>query len=179
MTVDGSGLDETAFSQIHEMTDAALDEALERFVEMREAEGAAISADVSSKLEAMRENLEKLKARAPLVAEDYRARLRARMEELLDGVPLDETRMAMEAAIFAERSCVDEELTRIESHIAQMRVFLRQNGAVGRKLDFLTQEMNREANTIGSKANDITITNIALEMKSDIEKIREQVQNLE
>lgn len=120
-----------------------------------------------------------VKERAPLVVEEYREKLNRRLEDILGNVEVDPQRVAQEVAVFADRGCIDEEITRLESHLIQLDGILREGGQVGRKLDFLVQEMNRESNTIASKANDVQIVQATIALKSEIEKIREQVQNLE
>ena len=160
----------------------ALTEALNNLTAMREKEGGAIRRDLLDKLDAMSQLVEEIKQRAPMVVRNYRDKLRARVEELLDEAKLpslDPGRLETEVTLFADRCCIDEELTRLSSHIQQFRQALDLKEASGRKLDFLTQELNREANTIASKSNDLEITRAALGMKNEIEKIREQIQNLE
>ena len=157
----------------------ALDEAVEKFVAMRTQEGENLKNDILSKGEHIRELLSVVRERSPLVVQEYQERLNNRLKELLGGVEIDPQRLATEVAVFADRGCVDEEMTRLESHLGQLRTILEGGGQAGRKLDFLVQEMNRETNTIASKANDLTIVQTTIEMKSEIEKIREQVQNLE
>ncbi len=157
----------------------ALEEAVTRFVAMREMEGEALKRDILGKGVRILELVQIVKARSPLVVEEYREKLTHRLKELLDGVDVDPQRIATEVAIFADRGCVDEEITRLESHLVQLAHILEKGGQVGRKLDFLVQEMNRESNTIASKANDIQIVQATIELKSEIEKIREQIQNLE
>ena len=120
-----------------------------------------------------------IKERSPLVVEQYQQKMQSRLNELLETVEIDQQRIVQEVAIFADRSCIDEEVIRLESHLVQLQEILSHGGQVGRKLDFLVQEMNREANTIASKANDMEITRNTIELKSEIEKIREQVQNIE
>lgn len=148
---------------------------------MREIEGEKLAADLIEKGKKIKSILDKIEERAPGVVRDYTSRLRERIAELLDGsVTVHEERILTEAAIFADKCSIDEEITRLNSHLTQLEKILKEGKeAEGKKLDFLVQEMNREANTIGSKANDITITNYMLEIKSEIEKIREQVQNIE
>ena len=161
-----------------EAAGAALD-ALDR---MREKEGAALRDDILVKIAALEASREKILARAPLVVSDYRDRLNSRVGELLDPETLkglDPARLAQEVTLFSDKCCIDEELTRLASHFAQFRQILSQKEAAGKKLDFLTQELNRETNTIASKSNDLAITQEALAMKNEIEKIREQIQNLE
>lgn len=157
----------------------ALDEALERFVAMRQAEGEALKRDVLLKRERITELVKLVQARSPLVVAEYRDKLNHRLKDLLEGVDVDPQRLATEVAVFADKGCVDEEITRLESHLVQLADILEAGGQVGRKLDFLVQEMNRESNTIASKANDIQIVQATIELKSEIEKIREQIQNLE
>lgn len=157
----------------------ALREAAEKFSAMRQREGEALRADIEKKCGGLAEMVEKINERSPFVVEEYQQKLQARLEELLKGIEIDPQRIATEAAVFADRSCVDEEITRLESHIGQMYEIFAAGGLVGRKLDFLVQEMNRETNTIASKANDLAITKLTIDMKSEIEKIREQIQNIE
>ena len=157
----------------------ALEQAISKFVEMREKEGAALVNDILNKREQIQIMLETIKQRCPFVVNEYKQKLQNRIKELLSTVEIDEQRIAMETALFADRSCIDEEVTRLESHIVQLKDILQKGGQIGRKLDFLVQEMNREVNTIASKANDIEITGVTIEMKSEIEKIREQIQNIE
>lgn len=156
-------------------------EASSNLENMRQIEGEKLAEDLIEKGEKIKSILDKITERAPGVVKDYTARLRERITELLDGnASLPEERILTEAAIFADKYSIDEEITRLNSHLMQLKKILKEGKeAEGKKLDFLVQEMNREANTIGSKANDITITNHMLEIKSEIEKIREQVQNIE
>ena len=123
--------------------------------------------------------MEQVKSRSPETVSEYRARLEERMNEVLANLQLDPARILTEAAIFADKVAVDEETVRLRSHISQLHQMLEQGGAVGRKLDFLIQEFNREANTIGSKCNDTDLARVVVDIKAEIEKIREQVQNLE
>lgn len=158
---------------------SVLQEALDRFVAMREAEGERLRADVLSRLLVLEEHLAFVEERSPQTVAEYRARLTAKLNELLGGAVADEARILTEAAIVADRLAVDEETVRLHSHIAQLRGILDCAEPVGRKLDFLVQEMNRETNTIGSKCSDTAIAGHVVEMKSEIEKIREQIQNIE
>ena len=158
---------------------SVLQEALDRFVAMREAEGERLRADVLSRLLTLEEHLAFVEERSPQTVAEYRARLTAKLNELLGGAVADEARILTEAAIVADRLAVDEETVRLHSHIAQLRSILDCAEPVGRKLDFLVQEMNRETNTIGSKCSDTAIAGHVVEMKSEIEKIREQIQNIE
>ena len=156
-----------------------LQNALKQFVAMRETEGERLKADVLSRLVAMEEHLTFVEERSPQTIAEYRARLTAKLTELLNGAVPDENRILTEAAIVADRLAVDEETVRLRSHFAQLRTILESTEPVGRKLDFLVQEMNRETNTIGSKCSDTAIASHVVEMKSKIEKIREQIQNIE
>ena len=156
-----------------------LQNALDRFVAMREAEGERLRADVLSRVITMEEHLSFVEERSPQTVIEYRARLTAKLTELLNGAVPDEARILTEAAIVADRLAVDEETVRLRSHFAQLRRIMESAEPVGRKLDFLVQEMNRETNTIGSKCSDTAIAGHVVEMKSEIEKIREQIQNIE
>ncbi len=156
-------------------------EASANLEKMRAVEGARLAEDLISKGETIKGLLDKIEERSPLVVKDYMEKLRARIAELLDGAAeIPEERILTEAAIFADKCAIDEEITRLNSHLVQLKTILTgPESTVGKKLDFLVQEMNREANTIGSKANDLEITNNMLNIKAEIEKIREQVQNIE
>lgn len=154
-------------------------EALQNMNVMREKEGEKLKADVLTRIGVMKEHLEKIAKRAPIVVENYREKLTARITEALSGVEIDEARLLNEVAFFTDKANIDEEITRLRSHFVQANDIMTKETLVGRKMDFLVQELNRETNTICSKSNDIEITNIALSMKSEIEKIREQIQNLE
>lgn len=156
-----------------------LEQALERFLAMREAEGVRLREDVLQRLATIETCVADVEVQSPKTVEDYRSRLYARLSELLADRQIDDARILTEAAVFAEKTAVAEETVRLRSHIGQFRAILAQGGAVGRKLDFLVQELNREANTIGSKAQDIDIARLVVEIKSEIEKIREQIQNIE
>ncbi len=164
---------------VRKVTLEAVSEAVSALVAMREREGAALAADLSEKLASIEASLEEVKKEAPRAVAEYRRKLRARIDEALGQLPLDEARLATEVALFADKCAIDEEISRLGAHIAAMRALIASQGQVGRKLDFLVQEMNRETNTIGSKANDLAITERVLAMKNDIEKIREQAQNAE
>lgn len=155
------------------------DEATGRFVQMRETEGAKMKEDVESRLDFILRAVEQVEARSPKTVEEYRARLYNKMSEVLGNTQIDEQRILTEAALYAEKIAVSEETVRLRSHVGQFRAILAQGGPVGRKLDFLIQECNRETNTIGSKAQDIEIARIVVDIKSEIEKIREQIQNIE
>lgn len=157
----------------------ALEEALTSLIHMREIEGQKLKTDLLAKKEVISESLEKIKKRAPNVVVDYRQKLQCRIGELMDQTTVDESRIAMETALFADRCSIDEEVVRLDSHINQLSATLDIGEPAGRKLDFLIQEMIREVNTIGSKANDLEITKEVLKIKGEIEKMREQVQNIE
>lgn len=147
--------------------------------QMRLLEGERLKADLSMRTDTVLSLAEQVAARAPLVIEEYRQKLNDRIEQLLQMTEIDRARLATEVALFADRASIDEEIVRLRSHVAQMRLLMADPEPVGRKLDFVVQEMNREFNTIGSKANDGTLTNCVLSGKNEIEKIREQVQNIE
>ncbi|HIR11088.1 MAG TPA: YicC family protein [Candidatus Fimenecus excrementavium] len=153
--------------------------AVERFVTMRETEGEKLRADILSKADTILEHVAFVESRSPQTVREYHEKLRQRMEELLENTQVDEQRLLTEAAIFADKVAVDEETVRLRSHISQLREFLNANEPIGRKLDFLVQEMNRESNTIGSKAQDVEIAKRVIAIKAEVEKIREQVQNIE
>lgn len=153
-------------------------DAVRQVILMREQEGAALQADLTAHLNQAEAIRERILARAPQVVADYRQRLEARLAQL-PIEPVDPARLAQEVALLADRCAIDEELSRLDSHIRQMRDFLSRPGEVGKKMDFLIQEMNREANTIGSKANDAAIAQMVVELKSEVEKLREQIQNVE
>lgn len=153
--------------------------ALEAYNTMRQTEGAAMVADLRSRAAAIEADVTKIESRSPQTVKEYHDRLLAKLREALDNANIDESRIVTEAAIFADKVCVDEETVRLRSHLNQLEALLRGGGAIGRKLDFLLQEMNRETNTIGSKCNDLELTRYVVEIKSELEKIREQIQNIE
>lgn len=159
----------------------AVSKAAANLEKMRAVEGEKLAEDLIAKGEYIKEILDKIAERAPQVVTDYTARMKERIQELVgSSVQVPEDRILVEAAVFADKCAIDEEITRLNSHLVQLKNIIEKSSQPdGKKLDFLVQEMNREANTIGSKANDITITNYMLEIKSEIEKIREQVQNIE
>lgn len=156
----------------------AISAALDNLNAMRKVEGEKLKADMLSRMDEIERLVEEISARAPLVASEHREKLFARVKEYLDGAAIEESRLLTEVAVFADKSNIDEELTRLRSHIAQFKSICEE-GVVGRKLDFLVQEFNREANTTCSKSNDVTVTRLGLALKNEIEKVREQVQNLE
>lgn len=158
---------------------SVLELALRDFDAMRLREGEKLGQDVLSRAAAIEGLVSKVEVRSPGIVADYRARLTAKMTEVLQSTQLDESRILTEAAIYADKVAVDEETVRLRSHLSQLRHLLQQEGAIGRKLDFLIQEFNREANTIGSKCNDIETAGYVVDIKAEIEKIREQIQNME
>ena len=167
-------------ASVWEMLRSAIDSALSQLVVMRESEGQQLKLDMLEKLGTIEEIVSEVKIRSPLVVEEYRKKLNERIAALLEEPAIiDQDRLAMEVAVYADKSSIDEELTRMNSHIAQFRSIIEEDGAIGRKLDFLIQEFNREVNTIGSKSSDSIIVNKVVDLKSEIEKIREQVQNIE
>lgn len=155
-----------------------IEEALTQLNQMREKEGEKIKIDLIARIDKINSLVDKIKERAPLVSEEYRIKLTEKIQELL-GSNYDESRIIQDVAMFTDKSNIDEEMTRLYSHIEQFRSICNKSGEVGKQLDFLIQEFNRESNTICSKANDINITNLALDLKCEIEKIREQIQNIE
>lgn len=159
--------------------DVVMGLALDRLVAQRKEEGERLAADFRMRLDTLEELAGGVQKRAPLVVEEYRKKLEDRLREYLQQMEIDPARILTETAIFADRSSVAEELVRLASHITAFRKTLKEKGAVGRKLDFLTQELFREINTIGSKANDYEVTSLVVDMKTELEKIREQVQNIE
>lgn len=153
--------------------------AVENFVETRLCEGMHLAEDLEKKLDVLTENVEFISIRSPKVLTEYRQKLMDKVSEVLNDAQIDENRIATEVVIYSDKMCVDEEIVRLKSHIEKMRKDLKSNGDIGKKLDFLAQEMNREANTIMSKSNDLEVTDKGIELKIDIEKIREQIQNIE
>ena len=158
---------------------AVLDDALAAYNAMRAVEGEKLAADVAGRITTIEAVVGKVEERSPQTVAAYRQRLEAKMQEVLQSTTIDESRILTEAAIFADKIAVDEETVRLRSHIAQLQAMLASDEPVGRKLDFLIQEVNRECNTIGSKCNDLTIAQDVVNMKAEVEKIREQVQNME
>ncbi len=157
----------------------ATDRALDSLLKMRDTEGKAITADILSKLDEIERLTCVIETRAPFVASEYKTRLEQTVRDALSGADYDETRLLTEVALFADKCAIDEELARLHAHIDHYRKILKEEPTAGRKLDFLTQELNREANTIGSKANDSQIAENVVLLKCEIEKVREQIQNLE
>ena len=157
----------------------ALEEALNNFVQMREREGQKLIQDMQKRIEFIQLKVTEIEQYASTLVDDYKQKLETRIKELLDTKVVDENRLAQEIVIFSDKSSIEEELTRLKSHIDQFEHFLKESSPIGKKFDFLIQEMNREVNTIGSKANCLEITNRVIELKTEIENIREQVQNIE
>jgi len=165
--------------ELWKLLEQAVTEAAEQFVKTRIREGEQLKKDLLGKLELMSEYVEQIEQRSPEILAEYRQKLTDKVRELLSDAQMDESRILTEVTIFADRICTDEETVRMKSHISSTRDTLTEGGSVGRKLDFIAQEMNREANTILSKANDLTVSDIAINLKTDIEKVREQIQNIE
>lgn len=161
------------------LIEKTLREAATNFVQTRVKEGENLRADLIAKLEGMLKHVDFITERSPVIVAEYKSRLEEKVKELLEDSKIDENRILLEVTIFADKSCVDEELVRLRSHIETTKETLLQGGSIGRKLDFIAQEMNREANTTLSKSNDLEISNVAIELKTEIEKIREQIQNIE
>ncbi len=173
-TEDVSNADDESLSALK----AALSGALEKLNGMRKIEGEKLKADMLARMDTIERLVAEIEKRAPLVAEGYKAKLESKIKKILDGAEPDEGRLLTEVAVFTDKSNIDEELTRLHSHVSQFREICKDT-LVGRKLDFLVQEFNRETNTVCSKSNDLEITRLGLALKNEIEKIREQVQNLE
>ena len=167
--------EETVWNEVKEVAQSAF----EKFVQMRIVEGEKMYADIVSRLDYLEQAVGKIEEQSPNVTKAYQERLYAKIKDVLENYDVDEQRIVTEAAIFADKTAVDEETVRLRSHIAQFRELINSDEPVGRKLDFLVQEMNREVNTTGSKSQDLSITRLVVDMKSEIEKIREQIQNIE
>ena len=165
--------------EIWKLLEQAVTGAAEQFVETRLQEGEQLKKDLLGKLEQMLGYVEQIEQRSPEILDEYRQKLTDKVKELLPDAQIDESRIVTEVTIFADRICTDEETVRLKSHISSTRETLSKGGSVGRKLDFIAQEMNREANTVLSKANDLAVSDIAINLKTDIEKVREQIQNIE
>lgn len=165
--------------QMWKLLSDTIEEAAKRFVDTRKAEGENLKADLLGKLDYMISLVDFIEERSPRIIEEYRAKLEDKVKELLAGASIDEGRVATEVTIFADKICVDEETVRLRSHIENTKAELNAGGSIGRKLDFIAQEMNREANTILSKANDLEVSDKAIALKTEIEKVREQIQNIE
>lgn len=172
---------ETDEEELWEALEKAVREACRRFVEAREKEGENLKNDLMSKLDEMTGYVEFIEERSPRIVEEYRKKLEDKLREMLESLDIkaDEGRIVTEVTIYADKICVDEEIVRLKSHVEAMKDALEKGGSCGRKLDFIAQEMNREANTTLSKSGDLALTDKAIELKTSIEKIREQVQNIE
>lgn len=153
--------------------------AIKSFVDMRKIEGEKLIEDVENRLATIHSFIKQIKELSPKTISDYKKRLTSKLEEVLANKDIDENRVLTEVSIFAEKIAVDEETVRLSSHLKQLSTLIREQGPIGRKLDFLVQEINREVNTIGSKSQDVAITSIVVDLKAEIEKIREQIQNIE
>ena len=175
-TTQDMSLDE---DELWKELEAVLRQALENHVKSRESEGEHLRADIIDKLDVMRKNVAVIEENSPKIVEEYRSKLRAKVAELIDDSQIDEARLTTEVVLYADKICVDEEIVRLKSHIEAMKKTLNDGGSCGRKLDFIAQEMNREANTTLSKAGDLITSDIAIDLKTDIEKVREQIQNIE
>ena len=165
--------------EIRHLLEQAVCGACERFVEARAREGEALKEDLIQKLDGILETAGVIEERFPQILAEYRQKLEAKVRELLADAQVDENRIVTEVTIFADKICVDEEIVRLKSHVEAMKSALKTGGSIGRKLDFIAQEMNREANTTLSKANDLEVSNCAIDLKTAIEKVREQIQNIE
>ena len=176
LTMEEQAIDEEG---IWKTLEKAIKGAAEMFVETRIKEGENLRADLISKLDGMLSHVDFIQERSPQIIAEYKQKLEDKVRDLLADVKVDENRLLMEVTIFADKVCVDEEIVRLKSHIETTKSTLQAGGSMGRKLDFIAQEMNREANTILSKANDLEISNRAIELKTEIEKVREQIQNIE
>lgn len=165
--------------ELWKLLQQAVRSAAEMFVQTRVEEGGHLRDDLLEKLDSIDRSVDFVEERSPRIIEEYRRQLEQRVRELLEDAAVDEGRLLTEVAIFADKVCVDEEMVRLRSHIETMKKSLKEGGSIGRKLDFLAQEMNREANTILSKSNDLEIANCGIELKTTIEKVREQIQNIE
>ncbi len=170
---------ETDENELWEEVRATASAALEGFVDMRRREGERLKADILTKLDHIEETVAKIELRSPEVTKEYREKLYQKLCDILQDKNIDEARILTEAAIFADKTAVDEETVRLKSHVASFRELLELDEPIGKKLDFLVQEMNREVNTTGSKCSDLTITKMVVDLKSTIEKVREQIQNIE
>jgi uncharacterized protein (TIGR00255 family) len=164
---------------LKELVFEALNQCIDQFVQSRITEGARLQKDLVAKMDEMLSLVAKLEERSPVIIEEYRARLITKIHELLEDTKIDESRIAQEVTMYADKVCIDEEMVRLKSHVAETRSVFDLDKEVGRKLDFLAQELNREANTILSKSTDVEIADIGITLKTLIEKVREQIQNIE
>lgn len=177
LTMEEQALDA---EEIWNVLKKAMEGALEQFVETRTMEGENLKKDILSKLDGMQKLVAYIEERSPEIVREYREKLEEKVKELLEDSQIDDGRIAAEVVIFADKICTDEEVVRLKSHISHMQEVLRsEESGIGRKLDFIAQEMNREANTILSKANDLEVSNCGIDLKTEIEKVREQIQNIE
>ena len=177
LTMEEQALDE---EEIWNCLKKAMEGAISQFVETRTLEGENLRRDIIDKLDGMAELVEFIEVRSPKIIAEYREKLEEKVRELLADTQIDDSRIAAEVVIFADKICTDEEVVRLKSHISHMKdVLLSDEAGIGRKLDFIAQEMNREANTILSKANDLEVSNRGIDLKTEIEKVREQIQNIE
>ncbi len=176
LTLEESADDET---MIFERVEGAIRTACENFVRSRMDEGENLKKDLLEKLDFISDTVDYIVERSPAVVNEYRAKLKSKVEELLGGVQVDESILATEITVYADKMCVDEEMVRLKSHIVSMKKAFEDDDSIGRKLDFIAQELNREANTTLSKSSDVSISDKAIELKTEIEKIREQIQNIE
>lgn len=176
LTMEEQTIDE---EKLWQLLSKAIKGAAEGFVNTRIKEGENLREDLLGKLDGMLTHVDFITSRSPQIIAEYKQKLEDKVKELLEDAKVDENRLLMEVTIFADRVCVDEELVRLRSHIETTKDTLLKGGSIGRKLDFIAQEMNREANTILSKSNDLEISNHAIELKTEIEKVREQIQNIE
>ena len=172
-------IDEEAEEVIEKELFTALDSAIDSFLDMRQKEGSKIKVDLENRIEVIKQKIEQISSISAGLVDEYVVKLETRIKELLKTDVVDQTRLAQEVVIYSDKCSVEEEITRLKSHISQFLNLLNENIAIGKKLDFLIQEMNRETNTIGSKANNLEITNGVIDIKTEIENIREQVQNIE
>ena len=175
-SMEEAGIDE---NEIWQLLVEALKNALDQFVSSRTAEGEKLKTDLTAKLNHMLVNVDRVEARAPELLEEYRKKLETKVAELLEDTQIEESRLSAEIVLYADKICTDEETVRLRAHIHSMLDTLESDEGIGRKLDFIAQEMNRESNTILSKANDLETSNLAIELKTEIEKVREQIQNIE
>ena len=175
-TMEEQSLDE---KELWGILEKALRGACEQFVESRIAEGERLAADLTEKLEGMLGYVDFIEERSPVIIQEYRKRLEEKVRELLEDKQIEDSRIVTEVTIFADKICVDEETVRLRSHVKSTKDALQEGGSIGRKLDFIAQEMNREANTILSKTTDLTLSDVGINLKTDIEKVREQIQNIE
>ena len=175
LTIQNNQDDETIKNELIEVTENAVNQ----IIEMKEKEGEKIAEDLTRRLEEIQKKILEISTLSTGLIQEYVVKLKARVQELLQNQEIDEARLAQEVVIYADKCSVEEEITRLNSHISQFEELLNSNTQIGKKLDFIIQEMNRETNTIGSKANNLEITNDVIDIKTEIENIREQVQNIE